>query len=232
MDWKDSFPKENRFLETNYGILYCGDCNDILPHMPGKSSDLIITDPPYGVLDIEWDKVSLIPFTKRWWYNLQRIKKENSSFYIFWSQKYLKEGLEIFNPDRVLIWHHPNLAIPTNKMFLWTYDPVFYITYGKPVFNAVFTNGENTDVLRFAKPQSNYKGDKRLHPTQKPLELIKLFIKLSSNEDSIIIDPFAGSGTTLVVSELLKRRWIGMEINEEYCEIIKRRLLNVTGSLF
>jgi len=234
MDWKHNFPKENRYFETTNGILYCGDCINILPLFLSTSIDLVITDPPYGVLDINWDQISLIPFTIKWWVNLQRIKKENSSFYIFWSQKYLKEGLGLFNPDRVLIWHHPNLAIPTSKMFLWTYDPIFYIIYGKPIFNAVFTNSENVDVLKYAKPQRNYKKDKRFHPTQKPLELIKLFVKLSSNEDSIILDPFVGSGTTALASELLHRKWIAIEINEEYCQIVKERLLNIEsqGELF
>ena len=49
MSWKDKFPKENRYFETDNGILYCGDCLEVLPLIPGESVDLILTDPPYMI---------------------------------------------------------------------------------------------------------------------------------------------------------------------------------------
>jgi len=71
---------------------------------------------------------------------------------------------------------------------------------------------------------SNGSWEKTIHPTQKPVELIKKCILASSNKDSLIIDPFGGSGTTYAVAEAFKRRWIGTETSMEYCETIKQRL--------
>ena len=61
------------------------------------------------------------------------------------------------------------------------------------------------------------------HPTQKPFELLERIILASSNEGDIILDPFAGSGTTGIAAKRLKRRFIGIEIEKEYIEIIKKR---------
>ena len=71
---------------------------------------------------------------------------------------------------------------------------------------------------------SNHSWEKTAHITQKPVELVKRIILASSNPDSTIIDPFGGSGSTYAVAEALKRKWLGSEINREYCEIIKKRL--------
>lgn len=72
----------------------------------------------------------------------------------------------------------------------------------------------------------NKTNEKTSHPTQKPLELIRKFILASSNEGDLVIDPFGGSGTTYVVCEQYNRRWYGCEIDEDYCGIIKQRLLH------
>lgn len=64
------------------------------------------------------------------------------------------------------------------------------------------------------------------HPTQKPLALLKRIILASTNENDIVLDPFCGSGTTGVACNVLNRRFIGIEIDRDYCELIKRRLVN------
>jgi site-specific DNA-methyltransferase (adenine-specific) len=66
--------------------------------------------------------------------------------------------------------------------------------------------------------------EKTLHPTQKPEELIRQFILASTNEGDLVVDPFGGAGTTYAVCERCKRRWLGCEIDEDYCLIIERRL--------
>jgi len=220
-------------LELNK--VYNMDCIEGMKKIDDNSVDLVVTDPPYAVLGInsgyrqEWDIFQsfdeYLKFIKEIFKEIERVSKKNSHIYIFWSQKYLKEGLEIFNPKRVLIWHHPNLAKVTNKMFLWTYDPILYIKKGKPVFNPLFLQKENVDVFNYPKPQSNWKGDNfRFHPTSKPLKLISNFVKISSDENMLVLDPFIGGGTTAVACKQLNRNFIGFEINSQYCEVTNNRL--------
>jgi site-specific DNA-methyltransferase (adenine-specific) len=73
----------------------------------------------------------------------------------------------------------------------------------------------------------NGMGEKTPHPTQKPEELLRKLILASSNEGDLVIDPFSGSGTTLVVAEQLNRKWMGCEINPEYNQWAIQRLENV-----
>jgi site-specific DNA-methyltransferase (adenine-specific) len=233
------------YFKTEKGILYCEDALEKLKELEDESVDLLLTDPPYGVIGInegysqEWDTFSseeeFWDFTKKWLKLAIDKMKYGASAYVFWSQKrmfdfynLLKEFKQI-TFKRMLIWHHPNLAKPTRKMYLWTYDPIFFFVKGKKerYFDSNFTQGENTDVFKFMKPQNNYKNEKRLHPAQKPLDLIKILIKNSTKEGWMVLDPFLGSGTTAVASEQLNRRWIGIEKEKRYCEIIKERLRNI-----
>lgn len=205
------------------------NCFDIIPKIPDKSIDLLLTDPPYGVLKTQkWDNVKIDTFTKEWWEMIKPKMKENSSAYIFFGQKYIPLGFKIFKPHRMLIWHHPNLAKCTKKMFLFTYDPIFYIKFGKPTFQPSFVGSENVDVFKYSKPQSNWPSNMRWHPTSKPVPLIENFIKISSNENDIVLDPFLGSGTTAVAAQNLHRRFIAIEKNTEYCKISKKRLMQKT----
>ncbi|HYG39260.1 MAG TPA: DNA methyltransferase [Cytophagales bacterium] len=102
-----------------------------------------------------------------------------------------------------------------------------------------FSNGKKSNYIwepnpLGAKPKdvleiptiSNGSWEKTLHKTQKPVELLRKIILSSSNRDSLIYDPFGGSGTTYAVAEAYKRRWIGTELNLEYCGIIKDRLFD------
>jgi site-specific DNA-methyltransferase (adenine-specific) len=100
-------------------------------------------------------------------------------------------------------------------------------------------NGKRKDVWvphpKGAKPKDvievpttcNGMGETTSHPTQKPEELVRKFIFASSNEDDIVLDPFSGSGTTLVVAEQLNRKWLGCEVKDEYNEWAINRLENI-----
>jgi len=69
------------------------------------------------------------------------------------------------------------------------------------------------------------------HPNQKPMKAIEKLVKCASKENDLILDPFLGSGTTLVAAKELNRKGIGIEINKEYCDIAVQRLRNTTPSL-
>jgi len=103
-----------------------------------------------------------------------------------------------------------------------------------------FSNGKKGDYVwepnpLGAKPKdvfeiptiSNGSWEKTIHTTQKPVELLRKIILSSSNIDSIILDPFGGSGTTFAVAEAYQRKWLGTELELSYCEVIKDRVSDV-----
>lgn len=215
-------------LEINK--VYQGDCLEVMKQIDDKSVDMIITDPPYGVLpngkifgngkkdNFTWDNIELESFSKKWYNECKRIVKNNSFIFVFWSQKYLNIGINIFNPERIIFWRYNNLInIPTGD-FCYDYEPIFVIKIGKPKL----IKGKHSCDLEFTKPQSNFIKDKLIHPTQKPLKLIEHIISLTL--EKIILDPFIGSGTTAVACINTNRNFIGIELDENYCKIAEARI--------
>ena len=196
------------------------DCIKGMNRIENESIDLIITDPPYGVLPkgkgvdkFKWDNIDLIPFTKEW-FNIAYQKLSNDSFmFIFWSQKYFKEGFDIFHPNRVIFWRYNNLINGGGGDFAYDYEPIFVIKKGNPKL----IKGKHSCDLEFTKPQSNFKKDKLIHPTQKPLELIKHLIAICQKND-IVLDCFMGSGTTAKACIVLNKNFIGFEKDTVYYE--------------
>ena len=233
--------------------IICGDALEVLKNIPNESIDCVVTDPPYFVLKAlsegerkkvsdtcEWDYYNdldeFLEFTKAWLNECYRVLKQDSQCYVFWSQKWMKEFWNLKQPfeiKRMLIWYHPNVTWKfTSKMWLWQYDPIFFLTKGKvKKFNLSFVKNENKDVIIEVTPQTNYKRDKQYHPLQKPLNVVKLLIKASTNEGDIVLDPFCGSGTTLVACRMLNRKFIGIEINEKYVRIAEKRLKKIPNCL-
>lgn len=210
------------------------DCLNILKNI--RNVDLIITDPPYFVIpkgkktnngydNFKWDNFNnmdhFLNFTKEW-FDLCYKKLNNDSFmYIFWSQKYFSYGFEIFNPNRVLLWHYRNLVLGGNGDFAYDYEPIFVIKKGNPKL----IKGKHSSILNFTKPQSNFKDDKLVHPTQKPLKLIEYLISISNlKENAVILDPFGGGGTTALAANNLKYDCITIEKEAMYCNLINNRL--------
>jgi site-specific DNA-methyltransferase (adenine-specific) len=173
--------------------------------------------------DIKWAASSLFVGCK-WliWYYRNKANLGND-----WGRShesllhFRKSRKFIFNLDEVRVLYNAHtLRYPTHpqaktsqyakgkKEYTWSPNP---------------NGAKPKDVLELPT-LSNHSWEKTIHPTQKPVELIKKIILASSNQESLIIDPFAGSGTTLAVAEALDRNWLGTELNPEYCEIIKSRL--------
>ena len=197
---------------------------------------LIITDPPYYVIpngknttkgkdNFTWDnfenKEVFLDFTKKWFEKYYDMLDDNSFMYIFWSQKYLLEGLNIFKPSRTILWHYKNLVLGGNGDFAYDYEPIFVVKKGNPKLKA----GKHSSILEFTKPQSNFKKDKLIHPTQKPLELIKHLISISDFKGKVL-DPFGGSGTTSLASTILGYESVYIEKEVNYYNRATYRVLN------
>ena len=188
------------------GVLYCGDCLEIMKNIPEKSIDLVLTDPPYGLNKKihdggTWAKKSKFDDCLKWdfvisneyWKTLFNISKNQ----IIWGGNYYQ-----FQPSRCwLVWKKPLFPTMSDAELAWT------------------SFDHNIKVFDESRNPEGYKE----HPTQKPLSLMKWCFNLFPEND-IIIDIFSGSGTTLVAAKELGRKWIGVEIEPKYCEIAKKRL--------
>lgn len=226
-------------------VLIQGDALKVLPSLPELSVDLVVSDPPYNVLgDVDgvsekakkWDYFPTLEayerFSVDWLNKVYRVMKPGASCFVFWSERHLFLFDKIlrqtpFKLYKIVIWHYPNILKGfSNTRWHNTFDFIFHLVKGESprTFNAKFVDSENKDVWIFPKPQHNFNKDKMFHPTQKPLELIKRIVKMFSNPGDVVLDPFAGSGTTCLAAMELGRSSICIEIDPEYIEIAKKRI--------
>lgn len=260
MNWKDIFPAENRFFETENGILYCADSKELLPKFPSESIDLIITDPPYfisvknkairsKVFDCNYI-LDFGPWDRQWrsqeehleWLGeitreLTRILKPNSWFYM-WNSKTNVSFLTLFDKDFGLktktwiIWVKEN-AIP--NILGVNYSNVTDVCYVavKGIGKLINRPKKRADMrnVYFGANSSAWPRDLRGHPTAKPVELSQRMIYFTSREGDLVLDAFGGGGNILYAAQSLNRRWIGIERNPEYCNIIKSKLSRIDSVL-
>jgi site-specific DNA-methyltransferase (adenine-specific) len=217
--------------------IYQMDCTEGMKLIPDGSVDLLLTDPPYNVsqksnfhtmgrkgVDFgEWDK----EFNQQEWLEIacNKVKKGGSAI-IFNDYKNIGEMKEVLENNgfiikEMLIWKKSN-PMPRNRdrLYVTSIEIALWAVKGKGwVFNRQRDTYENAI---FETPIVNHK--KRIHPTQKPIEVISELVKIHSNENDIILDCFMGSATTAVAAELHNRKWIGFELETEYIELANKRL--------
>ena len=220
------------YFERNGIQIYCGDCRDILPNLP--KSDLIITDPPYGV---DYDGGTTLrekiagDFNANMYRDvlpiIRKNAKDDAAFYIFYADGDAQIVIEVFSAvlkaglivRNNLIWNKSMAQFGAlSAQYKQKHEPFLYCHIrGKSPKWRGETN--ETTVWDFKRASSN-----NFHPTQKPVGLIEKCIMNSSDRDDIVCDPFMGGGTTLVAAKLLGRKAVGIEINESYCETAAFRL--------
>lgn len=210
-----------------------GDCLEILPTLPDKSIDVLLTDPPYSVMDdYEWDKKD-DEFYHRWLTVLKPKLKDKHTGYIFFDSRrmYEFEGIlrQYFPIRNRIIWIRRNMSMGRviKSNYISSYEVIFY--FGTRDLNLPVIWGPerfdewNSGTLEFAVPQSNY-SDKKLHPTQKPFNLIQQLLKVGSYPGDIVLDCFAGSGVTGKVCKLTNDlKCILIELDPQYNEIIRNQ---------
>lgn len=201
------------------------------------------------MINEDWDKMDnseYEKFTFNWIKACKQVLKPNGAIYISCSYHNIGEcimGLKKlgFKINNVITWYKTN-AMPnmTKRVFTHSTEFIIWAVKGKNwVFNYEILKQINPELTKDGKPKQmrdlwkmplvqgkerlKNKNGKAAHPTQKPKEMLKRIILASSNEGDIVLDPFAGSGTTLVVAETLKRNWIGVEKEKKYVHLIKKR---------
>lgn len=226
--------------------IYHGDCLEIMPLL--DRVDLVVTDPPYGITSNDWDKkvidMTKLPLPMACFAG----QPFSSALVMSMPDKFKHEwiwvknrGSNFANTVREPMKEHEHIIFFAEKR--WTYNKQMQERAeggnSRAKYNVKFeTQSEN--YRQFSVRPTNTLSLKRVpssvqlfntdtsgeHPTIKPLECLRYLVKTYSNESNLILDPFMGSGTTLVACKELKRNGIGIEISEKYCEIAKKRLQN------
>ena len=231
--------------------IYQGDCMELLKSIPDDSIDCVITDPPYNIHDLEWDKeLDWNTLFNEFW----RILKPKGNIIMFGAEpmcSQIRISQKRYRYD--LIWKKSKCGSPLTAEYMPMKKHENIMVFGEPAskYNPQFTKGEPykrkwtpnkvnnmgygiegveeenegtrhpISILDF--PQ-NWRRQDQLHPTQKPIELLRWLIQTYTNEGDIILDPFLGSGTTIIGCKQLNRRWVGSEVNTDYVALINKRL--------
>lgn len=188
---------------------YLGDCLDIMRDMPDKCIDLVLTDPPYGI----GDKLSIGGCTKP--NRMQELYNNSDWIDEVPSKEYFDEIFRI-SKNQVISGGNYFYLPPTRGFIVW--DKIKSATnYSQAEY--IWTSFDRVSkIFRFCSNGGFVlnKNNLKLHPTQKPLELIEWILKEYSSEDQIIFDPFAGSHTTAVACINTGRKFICVEKDEEF----------------
>ena len=246
--------------------LYKGDCLEVMDQLIEQEIkvDMILCDPPYGTTACKWD--SVIPFDEMWLRLNKLIKDngaivlfgsepfssklrcsnlKNYKYDWVWNKKLAGNGILA---KRQPLKIHENVIVFNSKIYIpqmttgklrrkLTNNPkISEINGGDGVKRANETFNDQyypTSIQEFSI--ANLRRG-RLHPTQKPVELLEYLIKTYTNEGDLILDNCAGSGTTAIAAIKEKRHYIGMELNKEYydiaCKRIKKEQIEIKSSLF
>ena len=217
-------------------LLICGDATDqalIERHLNGQKIDLILTDPPYGVSYVE-SKDSLVgtkhaaiandqitseeqyaEFTRSWLTPAIPYLSDHNACYIFNSDKMLfalRDGMKQsgFKFTQLLIWIKQQQVLGRMD-YLIQHELIAYGWHGRHQFH----KAKDKSVLFYPRPQKS-----PLHPTMKPVGLLRRLILNSSGISDLVYDPFGGSGSTLIACEQTRRRCVMIELDPHYCQVI------------
>ncbi len=201
-------------------LLYNHDCIEVIDEMEKESVNLVLTDPPYGIeyksnhykyenphKSIYNDDVFFLPVNELW----DKVS-DNGSMFVFYSYKVPMVDGRIRN---VIVWVKNNHTAGDLKGdFGNKYECIAFMPKDKFKLKGY----RYSNVWEFNRIPPG------IHPTEKPVELLKRVIECSTDKEDVVFDPFAGSGSTIIACKLLGRRCIGVEIDKGYCDSIVRKL--------
>ena len=212
-----------------------GDCLELMKDIPNGSVDLVLADPPYGMNfrsnyrkekyqslenddSLDWldDFVS----------EIFRILKNNSAVYCFCSWHKVdvfKSAFEKkFKIKNIIVWEKNNTSMGDLKgSYAPKHEFIIFAHKGRRTLNGF----RYPDIIKAKRTGNKY------HPTEKPVDLLEIFITESSNTYEIVIDPFMGSGSTGVACVNTGRNFIGMELDAGYFEIAQKRIDEAIGKV-
>ena len=231
-------------------MLFNKDCIEVMKEIPSKSVDMILCDLPYGTTNCEWDKI--IPFDKLW-KQYERIIKDRGAIVLTATNPFasmlISSNYEMFRYD--FVWHKncPSSPALAKRQIMRQHELVLVFYKKQCVFNPIMEEYSESSKSRIKysfnvdKKSEHYnlkelgtRGEKRypnsvqkitretgLHPTQKPLKLMKYCIETFTNENDLVLDNTMGVGTTCLGAKELNRSFIGIEKEPKYYEIACQR---------
>ena len=217
-------------------ILHNADCMQVIRQMPDCSVDLVCTDPPYrcsprghGGTWCEWQNDGkCFPHNdirpEEWLPEVYRVLKDRTHCYIMTNNlnlcRFIDVGRECgFKFLKSLIWLKSNRICCHHYMN--SYEHILMFAKGK---DRIINNPSTPDVIRVDGWRKLRNGDGNLHNTEKPVELMKTLIGNSTNEGEVVLEPFAGIGSTAIAAKCLNRRCIACEIDASFASTAVRRL--------
>ena len=220
--------------------LVCGDSTkaetfDLL--MAGKKANLVVTDPPYNVnYEGSAGKIKNDNMADEAFYNFllaafqltESVMADDASIYVFHADT---EGLNFrkafadagFYLSGTCIWKKQSLVLGRSP-YQWQHEPILF-GWKKKGKHQWYTGRKESTIWEFDKPKKN--GD---HPTMKPIPLIAYPIMNSSMSNTLVLDPFGGSGSTLIACEQTDRSCYTIELDEKFCDVIVKRYIEQVGS--
>lgn len=218
----------------------CGDATKLETYktlLEDTKVNLVVTDPPYNVNyegaagkikndNMEDDKFYQFLFNS--FVNMEQAMADDASIYVFHADT---EGLNFrkafqdagFYLSGCCIWKKPSLVLGRSP-YQWQHEPCLY-GWKKKGKHKWYAGRKETSVWEFEKSKKNAD-----HPTMKPIALLAYPIKNSSMTNSLVLDPFAGSGSTLIACEQTGRVCYAIELDEKYCDVIVKRYIEQVGN--
>ncbi len=220
--------------------LICGDSTKAETYemlMCGKKANLVVTDPPYNVnyegsagkiKNDSMDEEKFEQFLFDAYSNMEQNMADDASIYVFHSDSHglaFRKAFEEagFYLSGCCIWKKQSLVLGRSP-YQWQHEPVLF-GWKKKGKHQWYTGRKESTIWEFDKPKKN--GD---HPTMKPIPLVAYPIMNSSMSNCIVLDPFGGSGSTLIACEQTGRICHTIELDEKYCDVIVKRYIEQVGT--
>lgn len=231
--------KRGEIYKLGGHLLMCGDATreeDYTALMAGPPADMVFTDPPYGVeyegktdeaLKISNDDFEgLKDLLEKAFTGCLNVMRSGAPIYVCYAEFnrtiFIEAFKDRFKLSQLLVWVKNNFTMGRYD-YHWRHEGLLY--GWKPGAAHAYYGGRRQDtVWEIDRPAAS-----REHPTMKPIALVSRAVKNSSKKGDVVLDPFGGSGSTLIACEHLGRRCRMMELDPKYCDVIRKRYAELLG---
>ena len=237
---KPALSKQGDVWQLGPHRLVCGDSTKVYTFtalMDGKLANLVVTDPPYNVnyegtagkiKNDNMNNEAFYDFLLAAFQNTAAAMTKDASIYVFHADT---EGLNFrkafseagFYLSGTCIWKKQSLVLGRSP-YQWQHEPVLF-GWKKIGKHKWYADRKQTTIWEFEKPKKNVD-----HPTMKPVALVAHPILNSSLSNCIVLDPFGGSGSTLIACDQTNRICYTVELDEKYCDVIVNRYIEQVGT--